>query len=470
VIEKLLALDAALVAAGFPAMSPWWKSEIARFLESGRRRWVIRAGRRAGKSTTLTRLGLAHALFGAWDVPRGDTATIVFVSVSKDEASARLRTLADLLAALRIPFDRRGDEIEIASPRRVVFRVVACNTSAVVGFTSIAIFCDEVARWEDRDHAANPAAAVVGSLAPTMATQDAGFIVLGSTPWTRDDFHAESFERGDDAHQITSYGPSWECNPTLTEERTHELEPDPAVWQREYLAIPSDATSDAFDGTDVARAFEHDLSAASFGPSFIVIDASSMAHDRFTFARGRVTKTSNVLAIDQIGHFPEGATLQQITRELQAMATRVGATLIIGDQREVLGLKSMADFVSIPWTNANKVNAVARVRRYLRENALAIESGASASELIRREMLSFQQKLLPSGSLTYAGRRGGHDDFVALLITAAMALDVGHVAESGWTYADLVAKGAREWHPGGDDGLEDAPDFGAFTVSRGSKW
>ena len=97
-------MDAQLARAGFPAISPWWRTQIERFIRAlagGRvstaasrlRRWVVRAGRRSGKSTTLARLAVAWAWFGPWSVPRGDIAVVAFVSVSKDEAAARLRTI-----------------------------------------------------------------------------------------------------------------------------------------------------------------------------------------------------------------------------------------------------------------------------------------------------------------------------------------------------------------------------------------
>ncbi len=86
------ALSRALVAAGFPDTSAWWRRELRRFLKSGKRRWIIRAGRRAGKSTTLCRLAAAWALFGDWSVPPGDVAVVAFVSVSRDESAASARS------------------------------------------------------------------------------------------------------------------------------------------------------------------------------------------------------------------------------------------------------------------------------------------------------------------------------------------------------------------------------------------
>jgi hypothetical protein len=55
-------LDAALVKAGWPATSPWWRAELERFIRSGKRRWVIRVGRRGGKSSTLCRVAICQAI------------------------------------------------------------------------------------------------------------------------------------------------------------------------------------------------------------------------------------------------------------------------------------------------------------------------------------------------------------------------------------------------------------------------
>ncbi len=132
------ALDAALVARGFPPTSPWWRAQIERFAHSDCRRWVIRAGRRAGKSSTLCRLAVAWALWGSWHVPPGDTAVIAFVSVDRSETAARLKTIAEILRALGIHVEPRGDELELPD-RRLVFRVVTCSIKGTVGFTAVAV-------------------------------------------------------------------------------------------------------------------------------------------------------------------------------------------------------------------------------------------------------------------------------------------------------------------------------------------
>jgi hypothetical protein len=304
-LAKYDRLDRVLVAAGFHPTSPWWRRQLDRFLRSGRRRWVIRAGRRAGKSSTLCRLAVVVALWGSWKIGPGEAAIIPFVSVDRDEAGARLRTIAEILRVLGVGFDPRGDELELHD-RRLVFRVVSCNVRGTVGFTSVAIFCDEVARWESRDSAANPAAEVLASLRPTAATQAHAFEVLSSSPWGTDDAHSRAFDAGDTDDQVVSFGATWECNPTVTEEETRALEPDERIWSREYAAIPGSTISDAFDPADVIASFK-----APEGARVRVAEIGGWS--------GAELRT---------------ATMATIVQAIALRARRWGATTVYGDQRE----------------------------------------------------------------------------------------------------------------------------------------
>lgn len=260
-LEQLWELDATLVAAGFHPLSPWWREQIARFVRSGCRRWVLRVGRRGGKSSALARLAVAVWLFGSWDVPRGDIAVIPFVSVNKDESGARLRTIGEILRVLEIKYEERGEEIEVEAPRPCVFRAIACTARASVGFTSIFIVADEMALWESRETGANNADEVMGHIGPTAATQRWAWIVESSAPHGTDDRHARAVDRGDDEHQRVSFAPTWIANPTLSEADTRALEPDERLWSMRYAAVPGQTVSAAFDGEDVSAAFDWEMAA-----------------------------------------------------------------------------------------------------------------------------------------------------------------------------------------------------------------
>ena len=426
-LARYAALDAALTAVGFPKTSPWWVEQVERFATARRRRWVIRAGRRAGKSSTLCRLAVAWALWGSWFVPPGDMAVVPFVSVSKDEASARLRTIAAILKALGVLFVERGDELEITAGRPVLFKVLACNTSAVVGFTSIAVFGDEVARWESRDTGANPAREVIASLAPTMATQPAAFMVLSSSPWSVDDFHAEQFEQNDTGHQSTSFAPTWVANPTITEEQTHELEPDERVWSREYAAIPGATVSAALDPSDVAACFNRTFT-GPLGRGFVCIDASSLRGDAFAWIAGRESAAGELVVLE-VDAF-EGERLRHVSmaQVVEHIAKRAGAwdaRCIFGDQREEASLKSMfavhqVVLQTFDWSEPSKENALQAMRRMMREGKLVLPDHPS----LRREMGGIKAHLLPSGRTKYA--LNGLD-YASCVVTLMHALNTSDV-------------------------------------------
>jgi hypothetical protein len=424
-LKRYDALDRALVAVGFPPTSPWWRQELDLFLRSGRRRWVIRAGRRAGKSSTLCRLAVCWALYGGWSVPPGDTAVIPFVSVDRDEAGARLRTIVDILRALGASFEQRSDELEL-SERRLVFRVATCSTRGTVGFTSVAVVGDEMARWESRDTAANPAREVMASLRPTMATQPLAFEVCSSSPWGTDDYHAELFEQGDDAHQVTSFAPTWVANPTLTEERTHELEPDPRVWAREYAAEPGATISAALDPADIAAAFASKITAT--GRGFVAIDASSLRGDAFTWIGGRESVAGEIAVMDvggwsgdELRHVSMADIVKHVATRAQAWGTRV----VFGDQREEASLRSLfaqrqINFVPYAWSIQSKDDAMQRLRQLLRARKLSL----CEHENMRRELVGLKARLMPSGKVQYAtnGR-----DYASALITLMHAHVDGQV-------------------------------------------
>lgn len=426
-LARFDAMNAALVESGFPAISDWWRQQIGRFFAAGRRRWVIRAGRRAGKSSTLARLAVAWALWGTWSVPAGDVAVIPFVSVDRDEASARLRTIAAVLRALGVSFEERTNEIEITGARTVLFRVTTCSTRGTVGFTSIACFCDEVARWESRDIGANPAKEVVGSLSPTMATQPSAFLVLSSSPWGTDDFHAEQFDLGDTAHQVVSFAPTWLANPTLSEQDTHALEPDPKLWQREYAGEPGSTLSLAFDVEDV-RACIGRTPLGSYQFSFLPTDMSSLRNDACAWLEGYQTSTGELVIED--AHAFEGVELRglkmsQVVDHIVSRAHALGVGVVYGDQREDASLISMFGergiaYDPIAWSDVSKDSAVKALRRLMRDRELILPN----HEKLIRQCETAKCRLMPSGRVKY--ELNGLD-YASALVTLAHRVVSGHI-------------------------------------------
>ncbi len=131
------ALERALVAKGFPATSPWWREKgVRRHFDHGGRQVVLRVGRRGGKSSTLCRIGVVEALYGRHVVPPGDLGVVAIISVNRDEASQRLRTIKAILDAIGVAYRPIDGGIELEG-RSVGFKVYTASVSGVSGFTAI---------------------------------------------------------------------------------------------------------------------------------------------------------------------------------------------------------------------------------------------------------------------------------------------------------------------------------------------
>jgi hypothetical protein len=434
-LDRFDRLDRALIRAGFPATSPWWRAELGRFAESGRGRWVVRAGRRAGKSSTMCRVAVAKALADDWTVPPGDRAVVAFVSVDRREAAARLHTIAEILRAVGVPFEERADEIELTE-RAVVFRVITSSLKGVVGFTAILLLADEMARWDVEG--ANPAAEIMRSLRPTTATVPSAFELCVSSPWGISDHHYDLVEAGDGPGQIVSIGATWECNPTITEAWTREKEPDALAWSREYAGVPGGIESGAFNPADVIRAFDSFGEAQPTGERFIVLDPSSMVgKDTFAFGVVSGTTTGGMVLIECDGM--QRATYPEVVDRIVELARDHGATRVFSDQAQDKGLETLLaqrglNVTAIKWTMQSKHVAGVTLRRMFSEGLIALP----AHTRLRGEVTGLRAVLRPTADETVHYPTNGKD-FLSLLFCLAHAIDGEHVSLAALGTDDYIA-------------------------------
>jgi len=463
--DALPRLDAKLQHAGFPPMSPWWATTLTDFYASGARQLVLRVGRRGGKSSSLCRVAVLEALYGEHHVPPGDVGIVGVVSVSRDEAAQRLRTIRAILDALRVKYRPVGDTIELAG-RPIVFKVFTASVGGVVGGTWICALCDEVARWADTDTGANPAAEVLGSLRPTLATMPNAKLFLSSSPLGHLDAHARAFDLGDTSFQRAARATTWQANPTITEADTRALEPDERIWAREYAAIPQAATCAAFDAVSIDAAFRAAPEGMTPAQPVMVVDPSqgrdawswgivrwllprrshgfrvrrewvptaqkwveSIARDIMTGepipdpdAPPEDTRAA-VLQIVDLGGWTRRAggvmpSAETIVGQLAQGARAHGVTNVVGDQFEAFTLGSLfgqrgLKYHALAWTNPAKSDAVETLRGWLRDRRAVFPV---AADKLRTQLHAFQERVTPSGSITWAGKA---DDFVSLALMAA---------------------------------------------------
>ena len=81
---QFLIFDDELQRLDVPPLSPWWRTEITRYLDAYERtgggEWWTAAGRGGSKSTTFYKLAMFFALFGDFTVPEDERHWAIVLS------------------------------------------------------------------------------------------------------------------------------------------------------------------------------------------------------------------------------------------------------------------------------------------------------------------------------------------------------------------------------------------------------
>lgn len=432
-------VDAILVAKGFPPTSPWWIATIRRWYKSGKRQLVGRCGRRGGKSSTLSRLGVVEAVYGHHDVPPSDTGVVAIISTNKGEAADRLTTIRAILDALSIAYEPWGGGvlgIRLVG-RRIGFRVFTASIAGVSGFTSIFVIADEVAKWKDADTGVNPANEVIKSVRPTMATMRNARIVLSSSPFSVLDAHYDAFELGETDLQIIAAAKTWEANPTLTEAETRVLEPDESTWLREYGNVPQEEVeSSLLDASDLVvctrKKHPGDLPRVEGWRYVAAMDPATRTNAWTLVVAGQGPKGVRhvVLARQWVPRRGKPLRSENVLREIKDLIAPYGPTVdkplrtVHTDQAgtdnlrailRVLKLEDRLVLVEEPWTQATKAQGYELVRKLAQSKRL----GLPDDKMVRVDLLGIVKKITRNGVLYQLIERDGrHSDYAPAIAMA----------------------------------------------------
>lgn len=460
--EHYADLDRKLVAKNWPATSPWWLNVFAKVFnpQTFKRQWVLRVGRRGGKSSSLCRLAVVVALHGQHQIPPGDIGIVGVVSISKSDAKKRLRTIKQILDVLGEKYKplSEGDGVELLS-KPVAFQVLAAQIGSVVGGTWICGICDEVAHWRDKDTGVNPANEVLASMRPTMATMPRAQMFLSSSVLGLEDAHAKAFAEGDTPRQSIASAPTWIANPTLTEEQTKLDEPSERVWAREYANRPQAAVSAVFDVDHLAKAFKQ-RPIENAAQSILVIDASR-GGDAFAYGVLRWVWSEGKARLQLVSNGetpPVDKSSEDFTdiaiKYLCALCKEQNIYQVCADQYEAgsLGLhfkNAGLTFWEHVWTNGTKKAAVDTLERLMRDGELVL----CRSEKLDKQLRQYRERITRNNELVYGGS-GAHDDYVQVLMTAVMA-DSENRLQRADAPVNEPARGTDEWHRKEEQRIED---------------
>jgi len=132
------------------------------------------------------------------------------------------------------------------------------------------------------------------------------------------------------------------------------------------------------------------------------------------------------------GRFGETASFDRVVDHCAALAKRWGITQAYGDQFLGYALQSAfasrgISFAPLPWTQPSKVEAASTLRRLLRERTIVASVEDDEAAALRRDLVSFEERILPSGGITVQAKRSGagHADRGALVLLVARAESEG---------------------------------------------
>lgn len=486
-------IEVRLRAEGFRETSPWWRETIERWYRAGRPQLVARVGRRGGKSSTLARLAVAEALYGHHDVQPGDLAYAAVISTDRSEGVGRLLTIEAILDALRVPYEPvSGIPLAIGlTGRGVGFRVFTASIKGVSGFTGFFILCDEVAKWADADTGANPATEVLASVRPTMATMRNARIVLSSSPFGMLDAHWDAFEEGDTKFQCVGFAPTWLANPSITEERSHDLEPNEAMWRREYAAIPqaeaessllTEALVDAATRvpripSEAERKMHPLITTADLpfeqGRRYVAaMDPATRRHvwTLVVATQGYDRKRAVVLAREWRPTPSMPLTPSVVLREIASLLKPYGTRSVITDQASAdalaeLGRQAGLVLIEEPWSQPEIRRTSEHALKLLQEGLLELPPDPQ----VKADLLGIRKQLTRSGErYEFAEQRGRHSDYAPAILRAVDDVRWGRGAApvTRLTVEDAAKKRKREYLEGRERELERERKFGRLPATH----
>lgn len=425
-------IDRRLVAAGWDPITPFWWNVIRE--SRGYKNIVIRGGRRGKKSTHVCIIAVSEALNPKHKEPPGDIAYFGIVSAVKDQAVDRIRTCAKILDVLQVPHKALTERITL-SERNIGIRAFVATLKGVVSFTAIGLLCDEMARWQDPDNGANPAREVMGSLKPTMATMKQSQAWYVSSPWSTLDLHHEMFERGDTRSQKVFYGPTWEINPSLTEQETHDLEEDEATWEREYKAIPMSSDETKF----FSGAF---IDACASGGFTGAVEKTSAGAD-FAFRRN----SSAMVVLDKSGERLKVTAAEErapglkplvpseTIHELIGIAAEHAADSIACDLHYIESVREDTELIDMPLlefptASTEIMKAYVRVRVLISKGWIDL---SSAPKLLLQQLKETSEKPTENSiSIKQKNKGKKHGDMVSAFVCAVWAIDQLLMSNNPW--------------------------------------
>lgn len=236
-------------------------TRIAKPRAGGYQELWLEAGRRGGKTLVVAApivVALALSRFEHFLAP-GEYARVIAIGPKHVHVGQLIDGVEGILGRLGIKAATRDGEIEIG---RALIQVTTADALGGRSGTALGVVLDELALFPTDEGSDGYDVEVLAAARPAMATIPHARLIAISTPWRRAGVHYETVRalHGKTSGSVlVARAPTWVLNPTVTEERTHELERDARRWRREYLGEPGEGEESFLSSDDVAACVDKDV-------------------------------------------------------------------------------------------------------------------------------------------------------------------------------------------------------------------
>jgi hypothetical protein len=445
---------------------------------SGRRRAILRLGRRSGKDVMAAVAAIHNAVvpdYTAFLRP-GERRFVLAIGTREQQAAEFVRTVRELVDAAPDPDLRALVDTAASSATEVVFRTACtirampCSSRSTRGLPVSLVVFNEAAHYiSDTDGFAAFRSLWRAIVPATMQFGAQGHVLTISTPlWASGHFHqlVQAAITGADPETFHIHRPTWLVNVAISRE---DLEPefisDPEGAATEYGAEFLSGADAFLNPVDVYACVESGRSVLPPDPKIVYSASIDPAYERDNFALSIAHKEPpDVLVIDGCWAWKRGgfeATLDSVAAIAKSYRVRSVRTDQYSARPVLEGLEKRGlECHKVDWTADNKYQSYTRLKALINTRAILLPD----DEALLSELVHLAAKPLPSGQTRIAAAPGHHDDRASVLAALVDTLSGGRrKVRTDW--APVVGSKTSISQPGG--GPTWVPAFGRGGADEG---
>jgi hypothetical protein len=450
---------------------------LARWATSGKRRAILRLGRRSGKGLLAAVAAIHNSVVPDYvgNLRPGEQRFVLVVATREQQAREFVRVVRELLAAAPDPDlaalvdEQASTADEVVFQTGVVIRSMPCSSRSTRGLPASLVIFDEAAHFISETDGPAAFQAVWRALVPSTAQfGPTGYVLVTSTPWgAQGPFYdlCRNAEAGTDGDTFHVHRATWEMNPAISRESLNgEFLADPEGAASEYGAEFVSGLGAFLDPAEVLACMQGGAGVLPPADGVRYSAAIDPAFSRDAFALGIAHREDETLVVDGVWTWNRAgfeSTLDQVADVVRRYGVRTvrsdqfsSQAVLEGLQRRRLGCEPVA------WDAKSKWEAFSRLKALIRMRTIELPD----DDALRAELVGLEARALPSGLTRIAARGAGHDDrasVVAALTDTLMASsgeltvfslrsDTGYLAGHGdfqWVGGEMIFADDRGGKP-----------------------